>query len=41
MDKDNDTREEFFGLQVHGVAACQARWRNLKLIDLSKKVDAK
>jgi len=35
-DAENDTREGFFGLQVHGGKACQVRWRNLKLTDLSK-----
>lgn len=36
-DEEHDTREGFFGLQVHGGKACQVRWRNLKLTDLSKK----
>ena len=38
-DKKNDTREGFFGLQVHGGKSFQARWRNIKLTDLSKSVE--
>lgn len=36
IDKDikNDTREGFFGLQVHGGKSCNVRWRNLKLKQL-------
>lgn len=35
-DPEHDTREGFFGLQVHNGDACKVRWRNLKLVDLSK-----
>ena len=36
VDKDpkNDTREGFFGLQVHGGKSCNVRWRNLTLKQL-------
>ena len=36
IDKDpkNDTREGFFGLQVHKGKSCNVRWRNLKLKQL-------
>ncbi|MFC4993383.1 3-keto-disaccharide hydrolase [Rubritalea tangerina] len=30
-DKKHDTREGFFGLQVHGGKSCNVRWRNLTL----------
>ena len=40
-DKVNDTREGFFGLQVHGGKACQVRWRNFKLVELSKAEEKK
>lgn len=30
-DKANDTREGFFGLQVHGGKSCNVRWRGLTL----------
>ena len=30
-DEKHDTREGFFGLQVHGGKSCNVRWRNLKL----------
>ena len=36
IDEKNDTREGFFGLQVHGGPSCKVRWRNLSLKDLSK-----
>ena len=36
IDKDekHDTREGFFGLQVHGGKSCNVRWRNLRLKQL-------
>lgn len=36
IDKDSkhDTREGFFGLQVHGGKSCNVRWRNLRLKQL-------
>jgi hypothetical protein len=33
-DKKNDTREGFFGLQVHGGKSFQARWKNIVLKQL-------
>lgn len=30
-DKKNDTREGFFGLQVHGGKSCNVRWKNIQL----------
>jgi len=33
-DKKNDTREGFFGLQVHGGKSCNVRWKNLRLKQL-------
>lgn len=33
-DKQHDTREGFFGLQVHGGKAFQARWKNISLKQL-------
>ena len=33
-DAEHDTREGFFGLQVHKGASCNIRWRNLKLKQL-------
>lgn len=33
-DPENDTREGFFGLQVHQGKSCNVRWRNLKLKQL-------
>ncbi|MGB0993531.1 MAG: 3-keto-disaccharide hydrolase [Akkermansiaceae bacterium] len=33
-DPKHDTREGFFGLQVHGGKSCNVRWRNLKLKQL-------
>lgn len=32
--KEHDTREGFFGLQVHGGKSCNVRWRNLKIQNL-------
>lgn len=40
-DKQNDTREGFFGLQVHGGKAFQARWKNIELVDLSHSKNKK
>ena len=34
-DEKHDTREGFFGLQVHQGRPCQGRWRNIMLTDLS------
>ena len=33
-DKKHDTREGFFGLQVHGGKSCNVRWKNLSLKQL-------
>ncbi|MFK7911702.1 MAG: DUF1080 domain-containing protein [Akkermansiaceae bacterium] len=33
-DPKHDTREGFFGLQVHGGKSCNVRWRNLRLKQL-------
>ena len=40
-DKKHDTREGFFGLQVHQGKACQARWKNIMIKDLSHSKDSK
>ena len=34
LDKKHDTREGFFGLQVHSGKSCNVRWRNLRLKQL-------
>ena len=33
-DKKNDTREGFFGLQVHGGKSCNVSWKNLNIVEL-------
>ena len=33
-DEKNDTREGFFGLQVHGGKSCNVRWKNLVIREL-------
>lgn len=41
INKKHDTREGFFGLQIHQGKACQVRWRNITLKDLSSTKDSK
>lgn len=33
-DPEHDTREGFFGLQVHNGASCKVRWRNIQILEL-------
>jgi|GEM_PF-524427 hypothetical protein len=40
-DKKNDTREGFFGLQVHGGKSCNVRWKNIQLKPLQATTKGK